>query len=226
MVSWNSINPCTWSKLEQNRDKQWCRSDNEASSPFSFCKWYASSDGVEDVGEDVLEGECNHQDTEEEFVVEEVLDDIEISFSNFSAVDVVEDLEEDEGVKDPSEMFKLFLAIVVSFNSSVKFFLSCLEIFQFLVRSLWVQSTWMCSACWCIGFVVKITHGLSEEHENNHDDCVPGRNTDDLSPDSFAQNWVFGIDGFTLDDVLEWWLSRQSKSGEDVHDQVDPQELD
>jgi len=63
-----------------------------------------------------LEGECKEQDTEEEFVVEELLENIEISFSNFSTVDVVEDLEENEGVKDPGEMLKFCLAIIVSFN--------------------------------------------------------------------------------------------------------------
>jgi len=63
-----------------------------------------------------LEGECKEQDTEEEFVVEELLENIEISFSNLSTVDVVENLEENEGVKDPGEMFKLLLAIIESFH--------------------------------------------------------------------------------------------------------------
>jgi len=172
-----------------------------------------------------LEGECKDQDTEEEFVVEELLENIEISFSNFSTVDVVEDLEEHEGVKDPGKMLELLLAILISFY--IRFPCNILGLIIAIIgivrRFKWA---WRNTTCWCIELVVKITHGLSAKHKNNHDNCVPGRNTDNLSPDSFTQQRIIGIHGFALDHVLKWGLSRQCKSGEYIHDQVDPQELD
>jgi len=172
-----------------------------------------------------LEGECNDQDTEEEFVVEELLEHIEISFSNFSTVDVVEDLEENEGVKDPGKMLKLLLAIVVSFG--IGFPCNSLVLYATIIGiGRCVKWAWRNTTCWCIEIVLEITHGLSENHKNKHDNSVPGRNTDNLSPDSFAHQRIIGIHGFALDHVLEWGLSRQCKSGEHIHDQVDPQELD
>ena len=52
-----------------------------------------------------LDGNCNDEDDDEEGVVEEVGEDVEFGFLEFSGVDLVEDLHQDKGVEEDAVVF-------------------------------------------------------------------------------------------------------------------------
>ena len=52
-----------------------------------------------------LNGNCNDEDDDEEGIVEEVSEDVEFCFLEFSSIDLVEDLHQDKGVEEDAVMF-------------------------------------------------------------------------------------------------------------------------
>lgn len=140
----------------------------------------------------------------------ELLEDIEVTSSDLSAVDLVEDLHEHKSVENVSQMEQFGLAFMVGLQ------------LDFVV--VWALG-WLGSAGWAFEWVVNADEGSSEDHEYQHDNGVPGGDAEDLSPDGVWKNGSIFVDWHSLDDASEWWLSWKSKSGKGVHDQVDPEEL-
>ena len=99
---WNCFDPLLWRQLEDEGDQEWWEADTNASSEATAVEWYSSYDAGEIVGHNDLPSKCTSNNDEEEPVMSKLLEYIEVTSSNLSAVYLVEDLHENESVEDIS----------------------------------------------------------------------------------------------------------------------------
>lgn len=71
----------------------------------------SAGDSWEPFAHQDLSGESSEDDHEEIVVVEELLEHVKVFSTNLSAVDLVEELEEDEGVENVGEVLSLCLSL-------------------------------------------------------------------------------------------------------------------
>ena len=100
---WNLLQQGFRSKLDSPGNYEDGRSGGNASSPLRFSKSMSSGNTGENLNKEVLSCEYKAEDKDEEWVVVNSLEDIKLSKSNLSAVDVVEYLQVNEGAEDVSE---------------------------------------------------------------------------------------------------------------------------
>lgn len=91
-----------WHELAEGSDDQGGGSDGDAGTPLTSGDGSGLREGWKVGADEDLGRENSGDDSEEVGVVEEALEHVEIALTNLSAVDLVEDLQEDEGVEDVS----------------------------------------------------------------------------------------------------------------------------
>lgn len=160
---------------------------------------------------------------------EHSLEDVHLGLTDLPAVEVVEQLHEDECAVDVGEKFLFHLTTPPCFAECPVGFisLSSLECSHCInIETIWTSS-------WLLGShlisipseTLKASNVGTEDEKNKDQDEVPEGDTQDLSPDSSSHNLNLGS-WWISQDLLHWWFSRQGDGSESVHDQVDPKELD
>jgi len=135
-----------------------------------------------------------------------VREDVEVLGTNSSAVDEVEEAQEDESVENDSQVLKLVNSHKSRYSGHYKAIRGSVGIFVVLSHSR--------------NGVVQVEHGLTKENNETHNKDVPDRKSIDLSPDNLLHNDFFIVDRFLSDDG---WFRRRSSQGEGtkhIHDQV------
>ena len=142
------------------------------------------------------------QDELEEPVVEEAGENVELTLSEFTGVDLVEDLHEDEGVEDDGEVLHLVLVSVPLFGSHV---------------SSWEE----------LGLVsvVKSEDVLSSEEEDAKDNSLVNTLSEDVSPHHLGDDGLGSAVWWVVKDSLIGCFGGKSEGSKGVHDQVDPEDL-
>lgn len=72
-------------------------------------------------------------------------------------------------------------------------------------------------------------HEGSEEEEDQQNELLVGNLACNRFPHSLSNNFFFSSHSLGVDLLLKvicWWLSCEGKSSKDVHNNVDPQQLD
>lgn len=135
-------------------------------------KWGGSEDCTSIEDDQVLESEFSKENNEELEVVEESLEDVEVSPSEFSAVKLVEQVHKDECVEDHGVVFKFVLS--GSSNSWVFKFFGSVEINLGVVNK-----------------VVALTEPPRDgvEHDDQDDKLIGGL-TNDVSPHDWENNLI------------------------------------
>ena len=142
-----------------------------------------------------LEGKSSEKDKNEIPVVEKVLKNVEVFASNFPAIDKVEDLKEYECVVNACHAF-LFV------------YTFCIITICIIIAN---------ANCW----IILIVEYHANKHEY-HDDSVPKRNANNLSPNSFRHYLSVLFDRRSSCNSTDWWFSWESDSSESVHYHIDP----
>ena len=207
---WNLVDPVLWRELEKGSNHDWSGSKSDAGTPLTSGERHGVGQVWKEVAHQDLSGEGSEHNEKEGWVVEEALEDSEVSSADLSAVDLIEDLEEHEDIEDVSEMSLLVLSISVG------------QLLGFSSITSWVRDQGVGS----VGSVVDSSEESAKEHDETHKEDVPDGNTKDLSPDGSAQNGSLLLEWSALDHRWKWWLSGESEGCEGIHDQVDPEELD
>ena len=126
--------------------------------------------------------------------MEEVLKHIDVSLSNLSAVDLVEDLEEDKGIEDVSVVQELVLRMEI----------------LLVIIACWacrIVVFWHLNGQSCGCAVFEVEDELAENYENGHDDGVVDGNSQDLPPNWWIENCSLLLLWALFDDSRKWWLS-------------------
>lgn len=105
--------PGLWSKLEDCTNQQVGRANGNAGSPLTLGHLLCASDRWEPFAHENLCGKSADHHHEEVAVVQELLEHVEVSSSNLTAVDLVEELQENEGVENVGEVLSLCLSLWV-----------------------------------------------------------------------------------------------------------------
>jgi len=157
-----------------------------------------------------LDKEGKSKDKEEDPAVEELLEDVVFAWSNHTAVDFVEELEEDKGCEDHSQVNLL------GFGHSLLF------------AGVWYFSIYLGASISSLGVlvVVKSVHSSTEPDDEEHNRAHPGSNSIDLAPDSLAKDLCVNCDSWLVNHRGQRRLSCKGQSSKYVHDEVDPDELD
>lgn len=148
-------------------------------------------------------------------VVHEWLEHVEVITTDLSAVDHVEKLQKDKGVENVGQMTSLGLRLLIN------------DVWCIIV--LWVlkfKSSWHSNQGGYSSRIFRETSSpSSEEHDQDNHKGVEQRDSNNLSPNSWGHQWVLFLEWFAVNHRLHWRFSRQSESGKQVHDNIDPQEL-
>jgi len=145
-----------------------------------------------------LDTKLEGRDEPEDLVVEKCLKHVDLVLVDDSAVDLVEKIHQDEGVEQDRVK-----------SQSV----SC-----FSGRNV---------SGWCVDQVEGLfeEHELAEVHEDYHDQDLPHRVDEDLSPNFGQHDPILLADSLGLS-LQVVGLRAQGDGAEDVHDQVCPEQLD
>jgi len=160
---WNLLNPLLWSELEgkcNNQDGGGCK--DALSELFSGDSSCLKNEGEPFAG-GPLDEENHGEDKNEDNAVEELLEDIVLTWSNYTAVHCVEELEEHESSEDHSEV-RLLCKRWAFFDG-----FSC--------------SGWAVISCLNTLGVVKTVNCSSEPDDKEHNCDHPNCDSINLTPD-------------------------------------------
>jgi hypothetical protein len=63
-----------------------------------------------------------------------------------------------------------------------------------------------------------------EDYDNQYNNLINGM-SENVSPHKWAHYWGVFIVWLSLEDIISWWFSSESKGGECVHNKVNPKHL-
>lgn len=157
---------------------------------------------VLDQGNLDYNGQKDHKCKEE--VVEETSEHVVFLVSEFSGVDFIEDLAEDEGVEDHC----VVEGLLSGNHGSV-----CLRYVERCQTNF--------------GRVVSVTKDLfaSKEHGQKKSGLIKGL-SHDVSPHNWGDNEFSSLVGFSSQQVFSRWFSCKCECSESIHDKVNPEHLD
>ena len=115
-AGWDGFNPLLWGQLEEEGNQEWGEADTNASSKATAVEWCSSNDAREIVGHYNLPSKSKSNYEKEEIVMSELLENIEVTSSNLSAVYLVEDLQEHKGVENIGQMEKFVLTFLIGLH--------------------------------------------------------------------------------------------------------------
>lgn len=101
--------PWLWRKFQDSSNQQICGTHSDASSPLSLGHRDSSSNAWEVLTHDNLESKCANDNQEEVIIMQEFLKHIEVLSSDLSAIDLIEQLQEEEYIENVSEVLLLAL---------------------------------------------------------------------------------------------------------------------
>lgn len=143
--------------------------------------------------------------------------DVKFGITYLSAVDHVESLEEHESVEDEGKMSLLR----EGFNVKVVISVENTTVKESLSEAFWFSDTGGGGP----GVFWETSSGSSEEENAKHNEEVEERGDHDLSPDVRVKDGN-GITVWCLfKGLLSWIFSSKSKSAKNIHDNIDPEEL-
>jgi len=91
-------------ELQKERDQKWSRTDGDAGSPLASLHFHGSNDRRKVLAQAYLSDESESNDRDEVPVVSEILENVVVLNSDLSAVDLIEQLKENEDIKDVGEV--------------------------------------------------------------------------------------------------------------------------
>jgi len=170
---------------------------------------------LENQGEPFASGPLDEEDDAENkdegpVLVEELLKDVVLTWSNHTAVDLVEELEEHEGSEDHCHM---------------SLFGDCHRLFWAFRRSVTISVLGASISGLGVFFVVKTVNGSAHPDDNEHDCNHPNCDSINLAPDGLVKDLGLDCDGWLVDNGGKWLHSCEGHGTKDIHNEVDPDEL-
>lgn len=205
------LDPCGWGQLEsESSDKDsGCRKDTLAELfTGNLC-------GLENQGEPFAGRPLNKEDDDEDqeegpVLVEDLLKDVVLTWSNHAAVDLIEELEEHESSEDHRHVSLFVQGHSLSFT--------CIRSVTIVVLGAPISGLGVL-------FVGKVVDSPAKPDYNEHDGNHPNCDSINLAPDGLVEDLRLACDGWLVDNGGKRLHSCEGHSAENVHDEVDPNEL-
>lgn len=205
---WNGSEQAWTGELEES-----CNWDNhgtgdDAGTPLASAKSNSTGKEVQVLDHEELEaGNKTEREPEVEIeLAEDLLENVDLLLTDLSAVEVIEDLREDEGAEYVGEQLQFHLSspvFLALFGTRRIFLFDRGNLKEIITASIWILGLEFVTV---VAEVFETANIFSKHVENYNDDEVPQRHTKNLSPNWSGQNGGTGS-WWRLQDFFHWWLS-------------------
>lgn len=119
LIQADALEESKWHKLDEESPDKLTRSESDAEQVLIASQWISFCDPSTDFHNNHLDHECEDDDRDEKWVSEDTFKDVKLIFLEFSGVQLIEQLHEDESLED--------MGVVKKLLGLISFFVGCLR---------------------------------------------------------------------------------------------------